>query len=65
MKEAVATWAPRPGRFGPIFAEPRIASPSTATIVRPGGSSIHHGRASSSDWPNGNAYVSPASTIAE
>ncbi len=32
-------------RGGPV-AEPRTMSPSTATTVRPGGSSIHNGRAS-------------------
>ena len=47
MKEAVATWAPLPGRFGPILAEPRMVSASQSTTVRPGACSIHHGRACS------------------
>jgi len=53
MKLAVATCAPRPGRFGPIFAEPGISIPSTATTVRPGAVAIHNGRAASSDSPSG------------
>ena len=65
MKEAVATWAPRPGRFGPILAEPTILPSSTATTVRPGGCSIHQGRASSRVWPSGNAYVLPSFMIVE
>ena len=36
MNEAVATWAPRPGRLGPIFAEPTMTPSMTATTVRPG-----------------------------
>jgi hypothetical protein len=46
----VATCDPRPGRFAPIFAEPTMTSSLTATTVWPGDSSIHQGRASSSDW---------------
>lgn len=53
MKLAVAMCAPRPGLLGPIFAEPRTLGPSTATTVRPGASSIHHGLASSSSSPVG------------
>ena len=53
MKLAVAIWAPRPGRFGPIFAEPATVSPSVATTVRPGGPSIHNGRAVSWVSPSG------------
>ena len=54
MKEAVAIWAPRPGRLGPIFAEPvMVPSPVTATTVCPGGSSIHQGRACSRVCPAG------------
>jgi hypothetical protein len=33
MNDAVATCAPLPGRFAPIFAEPRMTSPSQATTV--------------------------------
>ena len=53
-----------PGRFGPILAEPTILPSSTATIVAPGGCSIHQGRASSRVWPSGNAYVLPSVMIA-
>ena len=36
MKLAVPMWAPRPGRFGPIFAAPRKEpSSSIATTARP------------------------------
>ena len=61
MKLAVATCEPRPGRLGPILAEPSTvpSGPSvpsaTATTVRPGGGSIHHGRAVSSVRSSGNA----------
>jgi putative hydrolase of HD superfamily len=63
MKLAVETCAPRPGRFGPTFAEPSTVSPSTATAVCPGGSSIHSGRAVASVSVCGYAYVSPAATM--
>jgi len=57
MKLPVAMCAPRPGRLGPIFAEPTIASPSswssTATTIRHGGGSIHSGRAAFDDSPSG------------
>ena len=46
-------WDPRPGRLAPIFAEPMISLPLTATTVWPGGGSIHQGLASSSDCPSG------------
>ena len=36
MKLPVATCEPRPGRFGPIFAEPTTTPFSTATTVSPG-----------------------------
>lgn len=54
---------PRPGRFGPIFAEPTTTPSSTATTVCPGGCSIHHGRASSRLWPSGKAYVRPSAMV--
>jgi hypothetical protein len=43
--EAVLGWS--------IFALPTMRSPSTATTVRPGGVSIHSGRAASRDSPSG------------
>jgi hypothetical protein len=63
MKLPVAMCAPRPGRFGPIFAEPRIVPPCTATTVCPGGFSIHSAAASSEVRSSGYAYVSPAATM--
>ncbi len=65
MKLPVATCDPRPGRLGPILAEPTTLAPSTAATVRPGGWSIHHGRASSSERFGGKAYVRPAATMME
>ena len=49
----MATWDPRPGRFGPDLADPN-SSPSsqTATTVTPGGFSTHQPRASSSGEPD-------------
>ena len=65
MKLAVAMCAPRPGRFGPILAEPRIRpASSTATTTWPGGGSIQRSCAEASSRSSGKAYVSPASTIA-
>ena len=49
MKLAVATCAAGPPWFGCIFAVPTtVPSAATAITVRPGGSSIHSPRASSS-----------------
>ena len=53
MKLAVATCAPRPGRFGPHVAEPRTAAAgsstsSTATTVWLGSDGIQSARPSSS-----------------
>ncbi len=49
MKDAVATCAPRPGRFGPTLADPSTtpSAASTATTVSPGGASTQRARASS------------------
>ena len=54
MKDAVATWLPREGRFGPVLAEPSTdPSSPTATTVTPGGDSTHSARASSEPSPSG------------
>lgn len=63
MKEAVATWAPRPGRLGPIFAEPTTTPSIVATTVRPGAASSQYTRACSDVWSGGSAYVLPSSEI--
>src|SRR4051794_38412157 len=64
MKLAVATCPPLPARLGPIFALPTtVPSSSTATVVRPGGVSIHSARPSASSSSHGYVYVSPAATI--
>ena len=54
---------PRPGRLAPIFADPTMVSPLTATTVWPGGCSIHQGRASSRVCPSGKAYVFPSAMV--
>jgi hypothetical protein len=49
MKLPLATWSPGPGRFAYMLALPTIAPSSPiATVVRPGGRSIHISRAASS-----------------
>ena len=44
MNDAVPTWSPWPGRFGPILALPRISPSSSSTTVRPGGRSSQRPR---------------------
>ena len=41
MNDAVPTWLPRPGRFGPMVALPRIRPSSSRTTVWPGALSVH------------------------
>src|SRR3954454_2198471 len=64
MNDAVPTWSPRPGRFGPILAVPRSAPSSSSTTVTAGGVSIHQPRPVSRVRSSGKAYLSPAATIA-
>jgi hypothetical protein len=62
MKLALATCAPGPARFGYMFAVPATAVPSTATVVLPGGATIHNARASSSVISGSYANASAATT---
>ena len=56
MKLALATCDPGPARLAYMFAVPTISSPALlATVVRPGGPTIHIARASS--WVIAGSYV--------
>ena len=56
-EQGSALWMERPpGRFGPIFEEPStVPSSSTATVVRPGGRSIHRALPCSEVMPGSKA----------
>src|SRR4051812_34794235 len=63
MKLALATCAPGPARLAYMFAVPRIASPpAVATVVRPGGLTIHSACPSASVIAGSYVNVSPATT---
>jgi hypothetical protein len=62
MKLALATCAPGPARFAYMFAVPRTAAPSRATVVRPGEATIHGARPSSSVICGSYGNVSAATT---